>query len=55
MSFLGWNCRGLGNLQKVPALKREIAKKCPQFVFLCETKLLVRELNFLGNKLGFAS
>ncbi|KAL8555032.1 hypothetical protein ACS0TY_003002 [Phlomoides rotata] len=53
MSCLFWNCRGLGNPRRVPALKKEILQKDPSFVFLCETKLCVRELEGVSRKLGF--
>ncbi|KAL8479510.1 hypothetical protein ACS0TY_026419 [Phlomoides rotata] len=53
MSCLGWNCRGLGNPRKVPALKKEILSKGPGFVFLCEIKLLRVELEGVSRKLGF--
>lgn len=53
MSCLSWNCRGLGNPRKVPVLKKEILSKGPTFVFLCETKVFVRELGRLVRKLGF--
>lgn len=53
MSCLAWNCRGLGNRRKVPALKKEISSKGPEFIFLCETKLFRRELKGVARKLGF--
>ncbi|KAL8485009.1 hypothetical protein ACS0TY_027348 [Phlomoides rotata] len=53
MSVIGWNCRGLGNPQKVPVLKCMINKSRPSLVFLSE--LLVRELVFVARKLGFDS
>ncbi|KAL8493015.1 hypothetical protein ACS0TY_024285 [Phlomoides rotata] len=54
MSCLFWNYRGLGNPRKVLALKKEILQKDPSFVFLCETKLCVRELERVSRKLGFS-
>lgn len=53
MSCIAWNCRGLRNPRKVPVLKNEIISKGPKFVFLCETKLFVRELAGVARKLGF--
>lgn len=34
MSYLFWNCRGLGILQKVPTLQKVLSAKGPMFVFL---------------------
>lgn len=53
MSCLSWNYRGLGNPRKVQALKKIISSKGPSFVFLCETKLLRRELEGVSRKLGY--
>ncbi|KAL8476903.1 hypothetical protein ACS0TY_029271 [Phlomoides rotata] len=53
MGCLFWNCRGLGNPRKVPTLKKEVLHKDLSFVFLCETKLCVRELEGVSRKLGF--
>lgn len=36
MSCLSWNCRGLGNLHAIQALKRLVLSKDPMVVFLCE-------------------
>lgn len=53
MSCLGWNYLGLGNPRKVPVLRKEFRTKVPMFVFVCETKLLCRELDGISKKLGF--
>ena len=37
MSFLAWNCRGLGNLRTVRELVEIIRAKDPTVVFLAET------------------
>ncbi|KAL8549289.1 hypothetical protein ACS0TY_008223 [Phlomoides rotata] len=55
MSIIGWNCRRLGNPRKVPVLKRQILKSRPNFIFLFETKLLVRELAYVARAMGFDS
>lgn len=34
MSYLFWNCQGLGILQKVPTLQKVFSAKGPMFVFL---------------------
>ena len=39
MSFLSWNCRGLGNRRTGNALKKICKAKAPNIVFLIETKL----------------
>ncbi|XP_057453198.1 uncharacterized protein LOC130745070 [Lotus japonicus] len=39
MKILSWNCRGLGNLLTVRALKQLIHSKDPDVVFISETKL----------------
>lgn len=54
MSCLSWNCRGLGYPRKVQALKKNVSSKVPTFVFLCEMKLLRRELEGVSRKLGFS-
>ena len=38
MNLLSWNCRELGNLRTVNALKEVIKKEAPKIVFLMETK-----------------
>ena len=38
MSLLSWNCRGLGNLRTVKALKKAVNKEEPNIIFLMETK-----------------
>lgn len=38
MSFLNWNCRGLGNLRIVKALEKVVNKEDPKIVFLMEIK-----------------
>ena len=45
MNAVSWNCRGLGNLRTVKALKRALKKKAPICVFLMETKLTTEQLN----------
>lgn len=52
MSCICWNCRGLGIPRKVPVLKKEIILKGPEFVFLCETKLLCSELDRFARNVG---
>ena len=44
MSVLSWNCRGLGNLRTVKALKRAMQQQDPICVFLMETKLTTEQL-----------
>jgi len=39
MSTLSWNCRGLGNLRTVQALRSIVAKEAPNLVFLMKTKI----------------
>ena len=39
MRILTWNCRGLGNPAAVRAYKRLHRSKCPDVIFLMETKL----------------
>lgn len=39
MKCLSWNCRGLGKPSAVRALKKLLKSKCPDLVFLMETKL----------------
>lgn len=53
MSLLCWNCKGLGNHRTVRDLCRRIKEKCPNLVFLMETKLRSNKLNLIKYKTGF--
>ncbi|XP_057422210.1 uncharacterized protein LOC130716023 [Lotus japonicus] len=44
MRFLSWNCRGLGNIEAVRALRKLIHSEAPDLVFLMETKLYNSEM-----------
>ena len=53
MSFLSWNCCGLGNPRNIQFLKEIISQKKPNFIFLCETKSVKTRLEWLKIQLGF--
>ncbi|KAM1107410.1 hypothetical protein EV1_004132 [Malus domestica] len=53
MSYLSWNCRGLGNLRLVQALQRLISSKDPTIVFVCDTRSNVAQIEKLRKKLNF--
>jgi hypothetical protein len=52
MKTLSLNCRGLGNLQIVNELHSMVKQKGPNIVFLMETRLPVRSLEWLRVRLG---
>lgn len=53
MSLLSWNCRGLGNLQIVNALKKVIRIEKPNIVFLMEKKSDVDWMKIVRDRSGF--
>ena len=53
MSFLCWNCRGLGNPRTVRALRSLVKRKAPDVLFLQETKLDNMKMDHLRRNLGF--
>ncbi|XP_042969177.1 uncharacterized protein LOC122301882 [Carya illinoinensis] len=55
MIGLSWNCRGFGNPHIVRELHRLVKTKCPNFVFLIETKCSRKKVEEIRNKVGFDS
>jgi hypothetical protein len=53
MSLLSWNCRRLGNPWAVQDLHQLVKEKKPNLVFLMETKLHNKNLDFLRIRLRF--
>lgn len=53
MSCTSWNCRGLGNLRAIRALKRLVLFKDPIVIFLCETKSSREHRGKLKSQLQF--
>ena len=53
MTILCWNCKGLANPQTVRELCRKVNEKCPDLVFLMETKLCSKKMTSVKQKLGF--
>ena len=53
MNIISWNCRGLGNLRAVLALHNLVKSQGPKILFLMETKLDVRKMEFMRIKLRF--
>jgi exonuclease III len=53
MSFLSWNCRGLGNPRAIRDLHSMVKEKGPDLVFLMETKICNKNMDFLRIKLKF--
>ena len=52
MKIFSLNCRGLGNPETVSELHRIVKKEDPSIVFLMETRLDLRNLEFLRVRLG---
>ena len=52
MKTLSLNCRGLGNPETVSELHAIVRKEDPSLVFLMETRMEVRNLEFLRIRLG---
>ena len=50
--ILGWNCRGLGNLRSVRALRDLMQRWKPKIVFLMETKMKKNQMEKEKFKLG---
>lgn len=50
-----WNCRGLGNLRTVRALKKLLFDKDPGCVFLSETRKKDSEMNYFRNMHGYTN
>jgi ribonuclease HI/exonuclease III len=55
MIALSWNCRGLGNPQTVRDLCRLVKEKRPGLVFLLETKLQAKRIEYIRVRTGFES
>ncbi|KAL2936310.1 DNA-(apurinic or apyrimidinic site) lyase chloroplastic, partial [Bienertia sinuspersici] len=51
--ILSWNCRGLGNIPTVQALRRLVSIENPHIIFLAETKLKAPEMERIKNKINF--
>ncbi|KAJ0111527.1 hypothetical protein Patl1_02330 [Pistacia atlantica] len=54
MICFSWNCRGLGNPRTVHELHHWVKIKCPDFVFLIETKCNRNKLEIIRNKIEFS-
>jgi len=50
MITLGWNCRGLGNLQIVHVLGELVQRWNPKIIFLSETKIKKKGMEKLWKK-----
>ncbi|XP_019190306.1 PREDICTED: uncharacterized protein LOC109184723 [Ipomoea nil] len=53
MSYLAWNCRGLGNLETVQVLVDLIHSKRPNVIFLMETFSNNFKMQTIKNKVGY--
>lgn len=53
MSYLSWNCRGLGNPRAVRALNDLLRDRKPTFVFLIETIYFANKIEELRVLFGF--
>lgn len=53
MNVLCWNCQGSGNPGTVNALKGLVALNHPTILFLCETRRLTSEVDWLRREIGF--
>ena len=54
MSYLAWNCRGLGNPGTVQELSRLVREKDPLVLFVVETGLDKARLELLRVRIGFS-
>lgn len=55
MNILNWNCRGLGHLRAVPALKDLVRTQKPDILFLFETRVNANKIEEVKLKIGFDS
>ena len=55
MISLGWNCRGLGNLQTVRVLGKLVQQWDPKIVFLLETKIKTKAMEKVMEKINFVN
>ena len=55
MISLGWNCRGLGNLQTVRVLGKLVQQWDPKIVFLLETKIKKKAMEKVMEKINFVN
>ena len=53
MKILGWNCRGICNASTVRALKAQIKRAKPDFIFLSETKALFSRMDSVKRSVNF--
>ncbi|MCH80235.1 hypothetical protein A2U01_0001001 [Trifolium medium] len=53
MSFLSWNCRGLGNSSAVPTIRDLVRKYKVDVIFLCETLVHANKIEEIRVGLGF--
>jgi len=53
MNIISWNCRGLGNVKAVPALKDLVRVYNPDIVILIETLVHNNKISYLCYSLGF--
>lgn len=53
MSYLSWNCRGLGTPGAVRELRSIVKQEVPSLLFVMETKIRGRRVEDLKNLLGF--
>ena len=55
MSYLSWNCRGLGNPQTKDEVVALVTAKDPMLVFLMETKADKPTLKRVGRKIHYTN
>jgi exonuclease III len=55
MSFISWNCQGLGSLSTVPNLKYLVRTYKPDGIFLSETMAAINKIEELKYILSFDS
>lgn len=53
MSFLSWNCRGLGNPATIQVLMDLVHSRKPNLIFLMETMVNKNRMESIRTKLGF--
>ena len=52
MRYLSWNCRGIRNSRTVQELRKLVKQEDPDLIFLMETKVETKQIDWLKMGLG---